>query len=58
MPVICIGPVCIPLNLLLPFLVGVLHRWGYFHWLKAEWFTVRYWRMRRVHVLRIPCSHS
>ena len=43
---ICIGPVCIPLNLLLPFLVGVLHRYGFFRWFKAEWVTFRYWRNR------------
>lgn len=43
---ICIGPVCIPLNLLLSFLVGVLHRYGFFRWFKAEWVTFRYWRNR------------
>ncbi|KAK9799329.1 hypothetical protein WJX73_003335 [Symbiochloris irregularis] len=43
MPVICIGPVCVPLNLFLPFLIGVLHRYGYFKWFKAEWVTFRYW---------------
>ena len=25
---ICIGPVCVPLNLFLPFLLGVLHSYG------------------------------
>lgn len=40
---ICIGPVCIPMNLLLPFLIGVLHRYGWFKWFKAEWVTFRYW---------------
>lgn len=48
MPVICIGPVCIPLNLLLPFIIGILHRWGYLQWFKAEWVTLRYWRKRCV----------
>lgn len=28
MPVICIGPICVPMNLLLPFLLGVLHSYG------------------------------
>ena len=32
MPVICIGPVCVPTNLLLPFLIGALHRYGYLQW--------------------------
>ena len=36
---ICIGGVCVPLNLLLPFLVGVLHRYGWFNWFQQEWVT-------------------
>ena len=28
MPVICIGPVCVPMNLLLPFIIGILHSYG------------------------------
>eukprot|EP01024_Parvocaulis_polyphysoides_P038746 TRINITY_DN34921_c0_g1_i5.p3 TRINITY_DN34921_c0_g1~~TRINITY_DN34921_c0_g1_i5.p3 ORF type:complete len:100 (+),score=1.20 TRINITY_DN34921_c0_g1_i5:158-457(+) len=43
MPVICIGPCCIPLHLLLPFLIGVLHRYGFFKWFKQEWVTFQYW---------------
>ncbi|KAK9868149.1 hypothetical protein WJX84_010994 [Apatococcus fuscideae] len=46
MPVICLGPVCVPLNLLVPFLVGLLHRYGYLKWFKQEWVTLRYWRRR------------
>lgn len=34
MPVLCIGPVCIPLNLLLPFLLGLAHRYGWLQWVK------------------------
>ena len=29
MPVICIGPVCVPTNLVVPFAIGVAHRYGY-----------------------------
>ena len=41
---VCLGPVCVPLNLLLPFLVGVAHRAGWLSWFKREWVTLRYWR--------------
>lgn len=45
-PQICIGPVCIPLNLFLPFVLGLLHQYGYLKWIKKEWVTVRYWVQR------------
>ena len=41
---LCLGPVCVPLNLLFPFLVGVAHRAGWLSWFKREWVTLRYWR--------------
>ena len=44
MPVICIGPVCVPTNLLLPFVIGILHRYGYLKWFRTEWVTFKYWR--------------
>eukprot|EP00955_Chlamydomonas_euryale_P042401 352294-Chlamydomonas_euryale.AAC.2 len=28
MPILCFGPVCIPMNLLLPFLLGLAHQYG------------------------------
>jgi hypothetical protein len=40
---ICIGPVCIPLHLLLPFVLGVLHSYGCFTWIKKEWVDYRWW---------------
>ena len=43
---ICFGGVCVPLNLLLPFLVGLMHRYGFFQWLKPEYVTLRYWKKR------------
>ncbi|KAL6751105.1 hypothetical protein V8C86DRAFT_2789005, partial [Haematococcus lacustris] len=46
MPVICIGPVCIPLHMVLAFLLGILHKWGYLKFIKQEWVTWRYWRDR------------
>mmetsp|Transcript_38742 Transcript_38742/g.99075 ORF Transcript_38742/g.99075 Transcript_38742/m.99075 type:complete len:114 (+) Transcript_38742:254-595(+) len=46
MPVICIGPVCVPLNMFLPFLLGVLHSYGWFEWIKKEWVTFRFWRRK------------
>ena len=39
MPVICLGPVCVPMSAFVPFCLGVLHRYGYLHWVKQEWFT-------------------
>jgi hypothetical protein len=44
MPVICIGPVCVPLNLFLPFLLGILHQYGYLKFIKREWVTWAWWR--------------
>lgn len=44
MVTICIGPVCVPLHLLLPFLVGLMHRRGWFKWFKQEWVTIRFWK--------------
>ncbi|GLC55601.1 hypothetical protein PLESTB_001005400 [Pleodorina starrii] len=41
--IICLGPVCVPLHLLLPFLVGLLHQYGYLKWFRKEWVTIRYW---------------
>ena len=32
---ICIGGVCVPLNVLLPFLVGAAHRAGWLKWVKC-----------------------
>ena len=36
---ICLGGVCVPLNLLIPFLIGLAHRNGWLKWIKEEWFT-------------------
>jgi hypothetical protein len=44
MAALCIGPICIPLNLLLPFLIGLLHRYGCFKWFKKEWVTLQFWK--------------
>lgn len=41
---ICLGPVCIPLHLLLPFLLGLAHQYGLLTWMKREWVTWRFWR--------------
>lgn len=46
MVVLCLGPVCIPLHLLLPFLLGLAHKYGYLQWVKREWVTFRFWRER------------
>mmetsp|Transcript_9204 Transcript_9204/g.12481 ORF Transcript_9204/g.12481 Transcript_9204/m.12481 type:complete len:84 (+) Transcript_9204:282-533(+) len=42
--IICLGPVCVPLWGVLPFLVGMLHRAGWFQWFKQEWVTFRWWK--------------
>ena len=42
MVVICLGPCCIPLHALLPFLVGMAHQRGYLKWVRKEWFTWRW----------------
>eukprot|EP00193_Tetraselmis_chui_P007852 CAMPEP_0177751318 /NCGR_PEP_ID=MMETSP0491_2-20121128/309_1 /TAXON_ID=63592 /ORGANISM="Tetraselmis chuii, Strain PLY429" /LENGTH=140 /DNA_ID=CAMNT_0019266421 /DNA_START=225 /DNA_END=647 /DNA_ORIENTATION=- len=46
MPVICIGPVCVPLNMFLPFLLGILHNYGWFNWIKKEWVTFRFYKRK------------
>ena len=33
---ICLGPVCVPLHLLLPFLVALAHQHGYLTWFKVK----------------------
>ena len=30
--------------MLFPFLLGILHRYGYFEWIKQEWLTFKYWK--------------
>lgn len=42
--IICFGPCCVPVSMLFPFLLGVLHRYGYFEWFKQEWVTFNYWK--------------
>lgn len=34
---ICLGPVCVPLHLLLPFLVTLAHQRGYLRWFRKDW---------------------
>jgi len=46
MPVICLGPVCVPLSAFVPFCLGVLHRYGYLQWVKQEWFTLTWLKPR------------
>ena len=41
---ICLGPVCVPVHLLLAFLVGLAHQHGYLKWFKvggSGWWHVR-----------------
>ncbi|KAI3429646.1 hypothetical protein D9Q98_005732 [Chlorella vulgaris] len=44
--IICVGPVCIPLHLLLPFLITLAHQRGYLKWFKREWVTFPWWRQQ------------
>uniref|UniRef100_A0A7S3R529 Uncharacterized protein n=1 Tax=Dunaliella tertiolecta TaxID=3047 RepID=A0A7S3R529_DUNTE len=44
--IICLGPVCVPLHLLLAFLLSILHKYGWFTWIKTEWVTWKYWKDR------------
>ena len=44
--IICLGPCCIPVHLLLAFLVGLLHNRGYMLWFKKEWVTYKHWARR------------
>jgi len=46
MPVICLGPVCIPMSAFVPFCIGVLHRYGYMKWVQEEWFTFTWLKPR------------
>jgi hypothetical protein len=41
---ICLGPVCVPLHLLLPFLLTLAHQRGYLRWIKSEWLRFSFWR--------------
>ncbi|KAK3234492.1 hypothetical protein CYMTET_55248 [Cymbomonas tetramitiformis] len=44
--IICIGPVCIPLWGLLPFLVSIAHGRGYLQWFRQEWVSYRFWKKK------------
>lgn len=44
LPVFCCGGVCVPLNLLLPFLVALCHRAGWLQWFNKDWVTFRWWK--------------
>ena len=44
--IICLGPCCIPVHLLLAFLVGLAHNRGYMLWFKKEWVTYKHWARR------------
>lgn len=41
--IICLGPVCVPVHLLLAFLVGLAHQHGYMKWFKREWVMYSWW---------------
>lgn len=43
---ICLWGVCIPVHLLLPFLVALAHQHGFLLWLRREWFTLAWWKQR------------
>mmetsp|Transcript_41752 Transcript_41752/g.99039 ORF Transcript_41752/g.99039 Transcript_41752/m.99039 type:complete len:111 (+) Transcript_41752:612-944(+) len=34
------------MNMFLPFLLGVLHRYGWFKWVKKEWVTFTFWKQK------------
>lgn len=44
--IVCIGGCCVPVHLLLAFLVAAAHRHGYLTWIKEEWVTIRFWRQQ------------
>jgi hypothetical protein len=46
MVVICLGPCCVPLHALVPFLIGMAHQRGYLRSIKKEWFTWRWLKPR------------
>ncbi len=43
-PQLCLGPVCVPLHLLIPFLLTLAHQRGWLLFIKREWVTFRYWK--------------
>ena len=71
--IICLGPVCVPLHLLIPFLLAWAHQRGWLTWIKREWVTLAWWtaaarrcvcaggappaRARRTHN-HLPPTHS
>ncbi|PSC67558.1 hypothetical protein C2E20_8774 [Micractinium conductrix] len=44
--IICLGPVCVPVHLLLAFLVGLAHQHGYLKWFKREWVMWSFWKQQ------------
>jgi hypothetical protein len=42
--IICIGGCCVPVHLLLAFLVAAAHRHGYLTWFKEDWVRYGWWR--------------
>lgn len=44
--IICLGGVCVPVHLLIPFLLAWAHSRGWLRWVNKEWATVRYWKAK------------
>ena len=42
--IICIGGCCVPVHLLLAFLVAAAHRHGYLTWFREDWVKFQWWR--------------
>ena len=45
-PKICLGPVCVPLTALIPFLIGLAHKRGWLKWVNPNWFSWRWVRLQ------------
>jgi hypothetical protein len=56
MVVICLGPCCVPLHALLPFLIGMAHQRGYLRSIKKEWFTWRWLKPRLMRLVGLSVS--
>ena len=56
MVVICLGPCCVPLHALVPFLIGMAHQRGYLRSIKKEWFTWRWLKPRLMRAVGMRVS--
>ena len=58
MVVICLGPVCVPVSALVPFLIVQAHQRGWLKWVDPNWFKWRWWRQKYRECAPARATHS